>query len=131
MDDRTLVEVKKKFVMLMRTDPPPPIMGLPREPLAPIFDRWVAKRFSPDEVSAIFVFLVPASVLLIVWLGPIRVPLFAVPEISIQRTSSYTATAGFLDHATPPERAPGLATLKGPPAGTPGSGVVVLCAIWL
>ena len=56
MDDRTLVEVRKKFVKLMRTDPPPPIMGLPREPLAPIFDRWVAKRFSPDEVSLIFHF---------------------------------------------------------------------------
>jgi len=54
MDDRTLSEVRKKFVQLMRTDPPPPIMGMPREPLAPIFDRWVAKRFSPDEVSAIF-----------------------------------------------------------------------------
>jgi len=54
MDDRTLSEVRKKFVQLMRTDPPPPIMGLPREPLAPIFDRWVAKRFSPDEVGAIF-----------------------------------------------------------------------------
>lgn len=56
MDDRTLAEVRKKFVKLMRTDPPPPIMGLPREPLAPIFDRWVAKRFSPDEVSLIFHF---------------------------------------------------------------------------
>jgi hypothetical protein len=54
MDDRTLSEVRKKFVTLMRTDPPPPVMGMPREPLAPIFDRWVAKRFSPDEVSAIF-----------------------------------------------------------------------------
>jgi len=54
MDDRTLVEVRKKFVKLMRTDPPPPVMGMPREPLAPIFDRWVAKRFSPDEVAAIF-----------------------------------------------------------------------------
>jgi uncharacterized protein (DUF2236 family) len=54
MDDRTLVEVRKKFVKLMRTDPPPPVMGMPREPLAPIFDRWVARRFSPDEVSAIF-----------------------------------------------------------------------------
>lgn len=56
MDDRTLLDVRKKFVRLMRTDPPPPIMGLPREPLAPIFDRWVAKRFAPDEVSAIFRF---------------------------------------------------------------------------
>ncbi len=56
MDDRTLREVRKKFVQLMRTDPPPPIMGMPREPLAPVFDRWVAKRFSADEVSAIFHF---------------------------------------------------------------------------
>lgn len=56
MDDRTLAEVRKKFVKLMRSDPPPPVMGLPREPLAPIFDRWVAKRFSPDEVTLIFRF---------------------------------------------------------------------------
>jgi uncharacterized protein (DUF2236 family) len=54
MDDRMLMEVRKKLVKLMRTDPPPPIMGLPREPLAPIFDRWVAKRFSADEVNALF-----------------------------------------------------------------------------
>jgi hypothetical protein len=54
MDDRMLLEVRKKFVTLMRNDPPPPIMGMPREPLAPIFDRWVAKRFSADEVGAIF-----------------------------------------------------------------------------
>ena len=56
MDDRMLLEVRKKFVTLMRNDPPPPIMGTPREPLAPIFDRWVAKRFSADEVGAIFRF---------------------------------------------------------------------------
>jgi hypothetical protein len=31
-------------------DPPPAIVPAPREPLAPILDRWVAKRFSLDEV---------------------------------------------------------------------------------
>ena len=46
-----LNRVRLKFVSLMRTDPPPAVMGLPREPLAPIFDRWVARRFSPDEVD--------------------------------------------------------------------------------
>ena len=56
MDDRMLSDVRKKFVKLMRSDPPPPVIGLPREPLAPMFDRWVAKRFSQDEVSAIFQF---------------------------------------------------------------------------
>jgi hypothetical protein len=56
MDDRPLVALRKKLVALMRTDPPPPIMGMPREPLAPIFDRWVPKRFSADEVSLIFHF---------------------------------------------------------------------------
>jgi uncharacterized protein (DUF2236 family) len=54
MDDRTLTEVKKKMIRLIRADPPPRVMGLPREPLAPIFDRWVAKRFDADEVAAMF-----------------------------------------------------------------------------
>jgi uncharacterized protein (DUF2236 family) len=49
-----LNKVRRKFVQLMRTDPPPPIMGLPREPLAPIFDRWVARHFSPEEVEVLF-----------------------------------------------------------------------------
>ncbi|HET9552515.1 MAG TPA: hypothetical protein VFP50_06060 [Anaeromyxobacteraceae bacterium] len=54
MADKTLLEVRKKLVRLMRADPPPPVMGLPHEPLAPIFDRWVAKRFSQDEVNTLF-----------------------------------------------------------------------------
>ena len=54
MDDSMLKDVRKKLVRLMRTDPPPPVMGLPLEPLAPIFDRWVAKRFDADEVQALF-----------------------------------------------------------------------------
>lgn len=54
MDDRRLKDVRKKLVRLMRTDPPPPVVGLPREPLAPIFDRWVAKRFDAAEVQALF-----------------------------------------------------------------------------
>jgi hypothetical protein len=53
MDDRTLVALRRKLVTLMRSDPPPPLPGAPREPLAPVFDRWVAKRFSPDEVRLI------------------------------------------------------------------------------
>jgi hypothetical protein len=54
MDDRALCDVKKKMIRLFRTDPPPRVMGLPREPLAPVFDRWVAKRFDADEVAALF-----------------------------------------------------------------------------
>ena len=54
MDHQNLDALKSKFVALMRTDPPPPVFGIPREPLAPIFDTWVAKRFSGDEVSALF-----------------------------------------------------------------------------
>ena len=54
MDDRNLDALKSKFVALMRTDPPPPVFGIPREPLAPVFDTWVAKRFSGDEVSTLF-----------------------------------------------------------------------------
>jgi hypothetical protein len=50
MDERTLSEVRRKFVRLYRYDPPPAIVPAPREPLAPILDRWVAKRFSLDEV---------------------------------------------------------------------------------
>ena len=49
-----LDDVRRKLVRLMRNDPPPPVMGTPREPLAPIFDRWVARRFSPDEVNELF-----------------------------------------------------------------------------
>jgi hypothetical protein len=51
MTTHQLNRIRLKFVSLMRSDPPPAIMGLPREPLAPIFDRWVARRFSPDEVD--------------------------------------------------------------------------------
>jgi hypothetical protein len=54
MYDETMLQVRRKFVSLMRADPPPPVMGMPTEPLAPMFDRWVAKRFTQDEVSAIF-----------------------------------------------------------------------------
>jgi uncharacterized protein (DUF2236 family) len=54
MDDRTLTAVKQKMIRLIRADPPPRVMGLPCEPLAPIFDRWVAKRFDEAEVAAMF-----------------------------------------------------------------------------
>jgi hypothetical protein len=54
MDDRLLTAVRKKLVALMRSDPPPPVFGIPREPLAPVFDFWVAKRLSGDEVDALF-----------------------------------------------------------------------------
>jgi len=52
MYDRALDEIRRKFVVLMRSDPPP--HAIPREPLAPHFDRWVAKRFSTDEVMLLF-----------------------------------------------------------------------------
>ena len=54
MDDRRLEAIKTKFVALMRSDPPPPVFGIPREPLAPVFDTLVAKRVSGDEVSVLF-----------------------------------------------------------------------------
>jgi len=54
MYDETMLQVRRKFVSLMRADPPPPVLGMPTEPLAPMFDRWVAKRFTQDEVAAIF-----------------------------------------------------------------------------
>jgi hypothetical protein len=53
MDDRALTEVKKKLVRLIRADPPPAVIVKPREPLAPTFERWVAKRFDADEVAAL------------------------------------------------------------------------------
>jgi len=52
--DRALDEVRRKFVRLFRSDPPPRIVPAPREPLAPVLDRWVAKRFSPEEVQVLF-----------------------------------------------------------------------------
>ncbi len=54
MYDETMLQVRKKFVSLMKADPPPSVIGLPTEPLAPLFDRWVAKRFTADEVNALF-----------------------------------------------------------------------------
>jgi hypothetical protein len=54
MRTQQLDEVRRKFVRLMRTDPPPRLGGLPREPLAPVFDRWVARRFSEREVAVLF-----------------------------------------------------------------------------
>jgi hypothetical protein len=54
MYDETMLQVRRKFVSLMKADPPPAVIGMPTEPLAPLFDRWVAKRFTQDEVSALF-----------------------------------------------------------------------------
>ena len=54
MYDETMLQVRRKFVSLMKADPPPPVLGMPAEPLAPVFDRWVAKRFTQDEVNALF-----------------------------------------------------------------------------
>lgn len=51
MYDRALEKIRRKFVVLMRHDPP---QAIPREPLAPHFDRWVAARFSSDEVLVLF-----------------------------------------------------------------------------
>lgn len=53
MSERTLNDVRQKFVRLFRHDPPPPIVPAPREPLAPILDRWVAKRFTIEEVAVL------------------------------------------------------------------------------
>jgi hypothetical protein len=53
VDQRTLDDVKQKFVRLYRQDPPPRIIPAPREPLAPILDRWVARRFSMEEVQVL------------------------------------------------------------------------------
>jgi hypothetical protein len=52
--DRALEDVRRKFVRLFRSDPPPRIVPQPREPLAPVLDRWVAARFSADEVQVLF-----------------------------------------------------------------------------
>ena len=51
---RSLQDIRNKFVYLMRTDPPEQLDPLPREPLAPVFDRWVARRFTADEVNTLF-----------------------------------------------------------------------------
>ncbi|HUK66701.1 MAG TPA: hypothetical protein VLV17_07710 [Anaeromyxobacteraceae bacterium] len=54
--DHALEQVKRKFVRLMRTEPPAFSGELPREPLAPAIDRWVASRFSSEEVQILFRF---------------------------------------------------------------------------
>ncbi len=51
---RSLQDIRNKFVYLMKTDPPERLDPLPREPLAPVFDRWVASRFSSEEVNLLF-----------------------------------------------------------------------------
>ncbi len=52
--ERTLQDIRNKFVYLMRTDPPERLDPVPREPLAPVFDCWVARRFSWEEVDLLF-----------------------------------------------------------------------------
>lgn len=52
--EHNLEGIRAKLVHLMRTDPPDPFDPVPREPLAPVFDRWVARRFSGDEVNLLF-----------------------------------------------------------------------------
>lgn len=52
MYERALDDIRRKFVRLMRSEPPP--VAVPREPLAPIFDRWVAARFTAEEVQVLF-----------------------------------------------------------------------------
>ena len=54
MKQRTLQDVARKFAYLMRTDPPRRLEDLPREPLAPVFDYWVATRFTWEEVNILF-----------------------------------------------------------------------------
>jgi len=51
--DRSLQDVRRKFVRLMRFDPPP--VSIPGPGRAdPGFDRWLAARFSPEEIQAVF-----------------------------------------------------------------------------
>jgi hypothetical protein len=56
MHDHALEQVKRKFVKLMRTEPPALGGSLPTEPLAPMIERWVASRFSSDELQVLFRF---------------------------------------------------------------------------
>ena len=56
MHDHALEQVKRKFVKLMRTEPPALDGALPSEPLAPVIERWVASRFSSDELQVLFRF---------------------------------------------------------------------------
>jgi hypothetical protein len=52
MQDRTLQDVRRKFAQLLRTDPPPR-MAAGQAPFDPHFDRWMAARFSSDELQPI------------------------------------------------------------------------------
>lgn len=55
MPDRSLQDVRRKCVRLMKVDPPPqralPSAG-PSD--ARLFDQWMVARFSAEEVQAIF-----------------------------------------------------------------------------
>lgn len=53
MHDRTLQEVRRKFVRLMRTDPPPRAVLAGQAAYDPHFDRWMAARFSSEELQPI------------------------------------------------------------------------------
>ncbi len=51
MTDRALEAVRRKFVSLLRVDPP---FRVQRGRGAPVLDRWIADRFSHDEVQTLF-----------------------------------------------------------------------------
>ena len=53
MHDRTLQEVRRKFVQLMRTDPPPRVLAAGQPPFDLHFDKWMAARFSSEELQPI------------------------------------------------------------------------------
>ncbi len=46
--DRSLLEVRKRLVDLMRDDPP--FKLVPGGTGAPVLDRWMATRLSPEEL---------------------------------------------------------------------------------
>jgi hypothetical protein len=53
MHERLLHDVRRKFVQLMRTDPPQRVVLSSRAPFDPQFDRWMAARFSSEELQAV------------------------------------------------------------------------------
>jgi hypothetical protein len=52
--DRSLQDVRRKFVRLMKVDPPPArAIVSERTQDSRLLDTWLAARFSPEEIAAV------------------------------------------------------------------------------
>lgn len=54
MYEKALCDVQRKLVRLMRTDPPIRAARVDPATLPLLLDRWIAARFSADELDVLF-----------------------------------------------------------------------------